>query len=62
MGPALDELQTLLPGRVLLPAHEGWDLARLGWSVNVDQHPIAVVTVHTPATWSSPSGARPATA
>ena len=48
VGPALDELQTLLPGRVLLPAHEGWDLARLGWSVNVDQHPIAVVTVHTP--------------
>ena len=47
VGPALDELQTLLPGRVLLPAHEGWDLARLGWSVNVDQHPIAVVTVHT---------------
>ena len=47
VGSALDELQTLLPGRVMLPAHEGWDLARLGWSVNVDQHPIAVVTVHT---------------
>ena len=47
-GSALQELQTLLPGRVLLPAHEGWDLARLGWVVSVDQHPIAVVTVHTP--------------
>ncbi|MBD3925686.1 FAD-binding oxidoreductase [Nocardioides cavernae] len=47
-GSALHELQTLLPGRVLLPEHEGWNLARLGWAVNVDQHPIAVVTVHGP--------------
>jgi hypothetical protein len=45
---ALRELTTLLPGRVLLPESPGWDRARLGWSVNVDQHPIAVVSVHDP--------------
>jgi hypothetical protein len=47
-GSALHELHTLLPGRVLRPADPGWDLARRGWVVNVDQHPIAVVTVHDP--------------
>ena len=29
----------------LLPESPGWHRARLGWTVNVDQHPIAVVTV-----------------
>lgn len=47
-GPALHELQALLPGRVLLPTHPEWDRARRGWAVNVDQHPIAVVSVHDP--------------
>ena len=47
-APALSELRALLPGRVLLPEDAGWDRARLGWTVSVDQHPIAVVTVHEP--------------
>lgn len=47
-GAAVRELLTLLPGRVLLPESPDWDRARLGWTVNVDQHPIAVVTVHDP--------------
>ena len=42
---ALDELQALLPGQVLGPADPRWDAARLGWTVNVDQRPAAVVTV-----------------
>lgn len=46
--PALRELQGLLPGRVLLPTDPGWDLARRGWTVNVEQHPLAVVAVHEP--------------
>jgi len=45
-GAAARELLTLLPGRVLTPESPGWDRARLGWTVNVDQHPVAVVTVH----------------
>lgn len=42
---ALRELETLLPGRVLLPENPGWDRARLGWALGVDQRPAAVVTV-----------------
>jgi FAD/FMN-containing dehydrogenase len=42
---ALHELDAFLPGRVLLPGSPGWDRARLGWTLNVDQHPAAVVTV-----------------
>lgn len=42
---ALRELETLLPGRVLLPESPGWDRARLGWALGVDQRPAAVVTV-----------------
>ncbi len=44
-GTGLRELHADLPGRVLLPGSPGWDRARLGWSVNVDQQPVAVVTV-----------------
>lgn len=47
-GPALHELRTLLPGRVLLPTDSGWEPARRPWTVNVDQQPIAVVTVRDP--------------
>jgi hypothetical protein len=46
--PALQELLELLPGRVLLPSDRAWDRARRGWAVNVDQHPVAVVTVQDP--------------
>ena len=42
---AFAELRSLLPGQVLLPADEGWDQGRLGWTVSVDQRPAAVVTV-----------------
>ena len=59
---ALGELVALLPDRVLLPEDPGWDRARLGWSLNVDQHPIAVVTVRdcedvvTTVTWAAQHG------
>jgi hypothetical protein len=42
---ALDELRALLPGQVLGPDDAAWETARLGWTVNVDQRPAAVVTV-----------------
>jgi len=45
---ALCELQAVLPGQVLLPGSPGWDAARLGWALNVDQHPLAVVTAQDP--------------
>ncbi len=45
---ALRGLQALLPGRVLLPESPGWGRARLGWTLSVDQHPAAVVTVQDP--------------
>lgn len=59
---ALRDLVALLPDRVLLPENPGWDRARLGWSLNVDQHPIAVVTVRdcedvvTTVTWAAQHG------
>jgi FAD/FMN-containing dehydrogenase len=62
-GPsALRELAALLPGRVLLPGSPGWDRARLGWALGVDQHPAAVVTVQdcedvvTAVRWSAQHG------
>jgi UDP-N-acetylenolpyruvoylglucosamine reductase len=42
---ALAELRTLLPGQVVVHGEPYWDLHRLGWVVNVDQQPHAVVTV-----------------
>ena len=42
---ALAELRALLPGQVLGPDDPHWQAARLGWTVNVDQRPAAVVTV-----------------
>lgn len=42
---ALVELRHLLPGRVVGPDDEQWEQARLGWVVNVDQRPAAVVAV-----------------
>ncbi len=59
---ALRELLDVLPGRVLVPESPGWDQARLGWTVNVDQHPLAVVTVQdsddvvTAVTWAARHG------
>ena len=61
-GTALRELADLLPDRVVLPGSPGWDRARLGWTVSVDQHPIAVVTVQdcedvvTAVTWAARHG------
>jgi hypothetical protein len=48
LDAALHELQAVLPGQVLLPGSPGWEQARLGWTVNVQQHPLAVVTVRDP--------------
>jgi hypothetical protein len=42
---AVAALKTLLPGQVVGPDDEAWEAARLGWVVNVDQRPAAVVTV-----------------
>lgn len=42
---ALEALGRLLPGRVVLPGDPAWPTVRLPWTVNVDQHPAAVVTV-----------------
>ncbi|PKW28196.1 FAD-binding oxidoreductase [Phycicoccus duodecadis] len=49
-GPetALCELEAVLPGQVLRPGGPGWESARRGWAVNVDQQPLAVVTVQDP--------------
>lgn len=41
----LDELGALLPGQVVGPDDPDWEAARLGWTVNVDQRPAAIVTV-----------------
>jgi len=41
----LDSLRRLAPGRVTVPGDSQWPAARLGWSVNVDQQPLAVVEV-----------------
>lgn len=42
---ALDELSALLPGQVTRPDDLGWDEARLGFNLNVDQRPAAVVAI-----------------
>ena len=36
-------LASLLPGKVLLPAQDGWDKARRPWQLHVEQRPAAVV-------------------
>jgi len=41
----IDELRALLPGQVTVAGDPYWDFNRLGWVVNVDQQPQAVVTV-----------------
>ena len=46
--PEVEALRDLLPGRVITPIDPAWQHARLGWSVNVDQRPAAVVTVSDP--------------
>jgi hypothetical protein len=43
--PFMSELCALLPGRVAVPGDPGWDEARLGWLLSVDQRPQAVVRV-----------------
>lgn len=59
---ALRELQSVLPGRVLLPDSPHWAPARLAWNLNVDQHPLAVVNVEEPedvvaaVTWAARNG------
>ena len=42
---AVAELHLNLPGRVATPDDAGWEQLRRGWTVNVDQQPIAIVTV-----------------
>ena len=42
---AVRELRALLPGQVVAPGDDEFDRVRLGWVVNVDQRPAAVVTV-----------------
>lgn len=44
-GGPLCELAAMLPGQVLVPGDPGWEEARRGWVLNVDQQPRAVVTV-----------------
>jgi FAD/FMN-containing dehydrogenase len=41
----LDQLSLLLPGKVVAPGDAAWEDARTPWIVNVDQQPMAVVTV-----------------
>ena len=45
---ALCELEAVLPGQVLRRGGTGWDAARRGWTLSVDQQPLAVVTVEDP--------------
>ncbi|MCW2548727.1 MAG: FAD/FMN-containing dehydrogenase [Mycobacterium sp.] len=42
---ALDALAALLPGKVTLPSDPSWEADRHGWTVSVDQRPVAVVMV-----------------
>jgi len=42
----LDDLRRRVTGRLTTPADEGWDLAKMAWVVNVQQHPMAVLEVH----------------
>lgn len=42
---ALAELAATLPGEVMTPDDAGWEQARTGWVLSVDQRPAAVVTV-----------------
>lgn len=44
-GAALGELDAATRGRLVTPADADYDRARLPWSVNVDQHPLAVLEV-----------------
>jgi FAD binding domain len=46
---SLDELRALVPGKVVTPQDADWQTARMAWVVNVDQQPLAVVTVDEPA-------------
>jgi len=39
----LEHLGAAVRGRVVLPTHAGWDEARQGWNLAVDQRPAAVV-------------------
>jgi hypothetical protein len=43
--PLLADLVLALPGKVVLPGDPTWDGDRLGWTVSVDQRPVAVVLV-----------------
>jgi hypothetical protein len=43
---ALTELAALLPGQIQLPGDPRWETSRLGWSLPVDQQPIAVQLRH----------------
>jgi FAD/FMN-containing dehydrogenase len=36
-------LAAALPGKVVLPSDDGWDVARQAWQLLVDQRPAAVV-------------------
>ncbi len=45
MSEAMNTLVALLPGQVAVPGSEGWDQARTGWMLSVDQTPSAVVSV-----------------
>jgi FAD binding domain len=42
---SIDQLNELLPGKVVAPGDAAWESARTPWIVNVDQQPIAVVNV-----------------
>lgn len=46
---ALDDLAAALPGQVIRPGDEGWDQARSGFALAVDQRPDAVVHVQDAA-------------
>lgn len=42
---ALNELRHQLTGTLHTPVSESWDVARMAWLVNVEQHPLAVLEV-----------------
>ncbi|MGN6331182.1 MAG: FAD-binding oxidoreductase [Motilibacteraceae bacterium] len=46
-APPLADLAAELTGRVVTAADPDWDLARMAWLVNVQQHPVAVVQAAT---------------
>lgn len=45
---AVAELRRLLPGQVATRTDVDWETLRLGWVLNIDQRPAAVVTVADP--------------